>query len=30
MKTLRDNLQELVIMGITSVDEMRRTYSEYV
>jgi len=30
MKTLQDNLQELVLMGITSVEEMRRTYSEYV
>ena len=30
MHTLQDNLRELVLMGITSVEEMRRTYSEYV
>ena len=29
MKTLLDNLRELVINGVTTMDELRRTYSEF-
>jgi hypothetical protein len=30
MKTLLDNLRELVLNGTTTISELRRTYSEYV